>query len=138
MPVWNPDLPPVAAPGGRARDRESAAAVRRGGLHVSSLCRGGPLRRPAGLGQDRFTSELGELGKRSGDPGLLRAEVHQHGEVALDADDLAEAVTVMRHLVMQRILLNRPGRWAIVEGAAGQITPGRGAGSTHHSHYAAR
>ncbi len=173
-----------------------AAAVRRSGLHVSSLCRGGffthaqPGARRATLadnliaveeaaaleadvlilasgglvagtrdivlarrmiadaisrcpGADRrlgppdASSELGELGERSRDPGLLRAEVDEDGDIVLDADNPAEAVAVVRHLVVHRVLLNRLGRGTIIEGTAGQITPGEGAGRVHHFYYAA-
>src|SRR5712691_4897297 len=95
-----------------------------------------PRRRPR-PGPPDASSELGELGERSGDPGLLRAEVDEDGDVVLDADDPAEAVAVVRHLVVHRVLLDRLGRGTIIEGTAGQITPGRGAGRVHHFHYAA-
>jgi hypothetical protein len=82
------------------------------------------------------TSELGQLGERSRDPGLLRAEIHQHGDVGLDSNDHAETVAVMRHLVIHGVLLDWPGRRPVIEGAAGQITPVHGAGRIHHLYYA--
>jgi len=42
--------------------------------------------------------QLGELGAREQDPPLMRAEVHKHG-VVLRAEDDAEPVLVVRHLV---------------------------------------
>src|SRR6266536_1509225 len=120
-----------------------AAAVRRSGLHVSSLCRGGffthaqPGARRATLADNLIAVE--EAAALEADVLILASGglVAGTGDIVLDADNPAEAVAVVRHLVVHRVLLNRLGRGTIIEGTAGQITPGEGAGRVHHFYYAA-
>src|ERR1022692_405709 len=100
-----------------------------------------PLTRP-GSGTTAYKmcfadwSELGQLGVWRGDPGLLRAEVDEHSDVLLDADDHSEAVLVVRHLIVHRVLLKRRRGGRRVERAAGKVAPGSGAGWFHSLQYA--
>jgi len=70
---------------------------------------------------------LAELGARQRDPPLLRAEVHEHG-VVFQAQDDAEPVCVVRHLIMDGERLAQAYRRPGIERAAGQVAPGRAAG----------
>src|SRR5215469_7029576 len=79
--------------------------------------------------------QLGELGARQRDAPLMRAEVHDHG-VVFHAEDDAEPVLVVRHLIVDGERLDR-ARWSRgVERAAGQVAPGRAAGCLHSYHHA--
>src|SRR5690348_7279603 len=79
--------------------------------------------------------QLGELGARERDPPLLRAEVHQHGLV-FHAEDDAEPVLIVGHLIVDVERLGRGRRRRGRERAAGQMAPGRGAGCVHSYHHA--
>src|SRR5215471_1438498 len=81
-------------------------------------------------------SQLGQLGARDGDPQPLRAEVHEHGDVVFHAEDDAEAVFVVRHLIVHGERLGRwRGSWCL-ERTARQVAPGFGAGWLHRYHHA--
>ena len=80
-------------------------------------------------------SQLGELGARERDPPVIRAEVHKHG-VVFHAEDDAEPVLVVGHLIADGERLGRGRRGRGVERAAGQVAPGRGAGSLHSYYHA--
>lgn len=58
-------------------------------------------------------------------------EIDEHGNLVLDANDPAEAVLVMRHLVLHREGLNGADDNRDVEGASWQVAPGSGAGCLH-------
>ena len=82
-------------------------------------------------------SELGQTRAWHRDPYPARAEVDDQGRgVILDADDPAEAVLIVRHLVLLRELLGRRSGRRGREGAGGQMAPGCGAGRFHHYQYA--
>ncbi len=51
-------------------------------------------------------SEFHQLGARHHKPHAARTEVHGQGNVLLDADDPAEAVGIVVHLIPQRELLS--------------------------------
>src|SRR5215472_3632175 len=85
---------------------------------------------------ERRASQLEQLGAREGDARLVRAEIHEHGRLALHADDHAKAVLVVRHLIAQGIVLNRRRGFGDVEGACWQRPPLRGAGWLHRLQYA--
>jgi hypothetical protein len=76
--------------------------------------------------------ELGHLGVGRSDPFLLSAEVDQDRDFVLDTDDYAKSVPVVRHLIVQRVLLDRPDYGWCVERTSWQVAPGRGAGRFHH------
>jgi hypothetical protein len=78
----------------------------------------------------RCESELGELGARRHDPHLTRTELDDQGGVPLDADDPAQAVLIVSHLVLLGELLCRRGGRGL-EGTCGQVAPGPGAGRFH-------
>jgi len=79
--------------------------------------------------------KLGELGARERNPPLIRAEVHEYGLV-FHAEDDAEPVLVMCHLIACREPLGWGRRSRCVERAARQVAPGRGAGCLHSYHHA--
>jgi hypothetical protein len=82
-------------------------------------------------------SELGQTRAWHRDPYPARAEIDdQGGGVILDADDPAEAVLIVCHLVLLRELLGRRSGRRGREGAGGQMAPGCGAGRFHHHQYA--
>ncbi len=82
-------------------------------------------------------SELGQTRAWHRDPYPARAEIDdQGGGVILDADDPAEAVLIVCHLVLLRELLGRRSGRRGREGAGGQMAPGGGAGRFHHYQYA--
>lgn len=83
-------------------------------------------------------SELGQLGAGCRDAHSLRTEVDDQGGVILNAHDPAEAVPVVSHLVLHGELLGRRGGGRGLEGACGQVAPGRGVGRLHHFQYAPR
>jgi hypothetical protein len=66
----------------------------------------------------------------------LRTKVDDQGGFIFDADDPAEAVLVVSHLVLHGELLRR--RWVRrgLEGTCGQEAPGPGAGRLHYVQYA--
>jgi hypothetical protein len=66
---------------------------------------------------------------------LIWAEVHEHG-VVFHAEDDAEPVCVVRHLIMDGERLGRARRGRGVERAAGQGAPDRAAGCLHSYHHA--
>src|SRR5262249_29279185 len=113
-----PTVPPrrLAAPGGTERGGITMACRR---AHAPG-CR---------------MLQLAELGAREEDPPLIRAEVHKHGVVFYVEDD-AEPVLVVGHLIVDGERLGRAHRSWRVERAAGQVAPGRGAGSLHSYHHA--
>src|SRR5258708_17708606 len=79
----------------------------------------------------RPISELGQLGVGCRDPLPLSAEVDEHGDLVLDTDDHAKSIPIVRYLVVQGILFDRPDHGRRVERASGQVAPGRGAGWFH-------
>ena len=80
-------------------------------------------------------SEFGQLGARQHDPHTARTEIHGQGGVRLDADDPAEAVGIVDHLIPHGELLGRRSRGRRAEGTGGQEAPGRSAGWLHHYQY---
>ena len=81
-------------------------------------------------------SELGQLRAWRRDPHPARAEIDDQGGVILDADDPAEAVLIVCHLVLNGELLGRRSERRDPEGTCGQEAPGGGAGRFHHYQYA--
>jgi len=81
-------------------------------------------------------SELGQLRARHRDPYAARAEINDQGGVILDADDPAEAVLIVCHLVLNGEVLGRGNERRDPEGTCGQEAPGGGAGRFHHYQYA--
>jgi hypothetical protein len=77
-------------------------------------------------------SELGQLGIGRRDPFLLGAEVDEDSDLVLDPDDHAEPIPVMRHLIMQVVVLDVPD-WLrdVVERTSGEIAPSGGASCLH-------
>ena len=108
--------------------------------------------RPAGSGSARAwgrgtaarrmpptASELGQFRAWHRDPHPARAEIDdQGGGVILDTDDPAEAMRIVRYLVMLRELLGRRSGRSGAEGTRWQDAPGGGAGRFHHYQYAPR
>ncbi len=89
------------------------------------------------LGAERLASEPHQLGAGRLDPELVRAEIDQHGALAFDTDDSAEAVLVVGYLVAHRVALGgRGGRFCNLEGATWQLAPGPGAKRSHYLQYA--
>ena len=83
-----------------------------------------------------MASELGQLRAWRRDPYPARAEIDDQGGVILDADDPAEAVLIVCHLVLNGEVLRRRSERRGPEGTCGQEAPGRGAGRFHHYQYA--
>ena len=81
-------------------------------------------------------SELGQLGAWRRDPHPARTEIDDHDGVILDADDTAEAVLIVCHLVLHGELLGRRSEGRDAEGTCGQEGPGSGDGVFHHDQYA--
>src|SRR5882757_10173193 len=81
-------------------------------------------------------SELGQLRAWRRDPYQARAEIDDQGGVILDADDPAEAVLIVCHLVLDGEVLGRGKDRRGREGTRGQEAPGGGAGRFHHYQYA--
>ena len=81
-------------------------------------------------------SELGQLRAWHRDPYQARAEIDDQGGVILDADDPAEAVLIVCHLVLDGEVLGRGKDRRGREGTRGQEAPGGGAGRFHHYQYA--
>jgi hypothetical protein len=81
-------------------------------------------------------SEPGQLRAWHRDPHSARAEIDDQSGVILDADDPAEAVLIVCHLVLLRELLSRRSGRRGAEGTCGQEAPGGGAGRFHHYQYA--
>lgn len=81
-------------------------------------------------------SELGELGERAGDAHARVAEVHDHCDSALDVDDSAEAVPVVKHALVLGERLDRRGlcRWS--EGTRCEMTSVSGGSALHALEYA--
>src|SRR2546423_14418776 len=65
----------------------------------------------------------------------MRAEVHEHG-VVFHAEDGAEPVSVVCHLIVDGERLGRTHRSWGLERAAGQAAPGCGACGLHGYHHA--
>jgi hypothetical protein len=80
--------------------------------------------------------ELGQLRAWHRDPYPARAEIDDQGGVILDADDPAEAVLIVCHLVLNGEVLGRGNERRGREGTGGQEAPGGGAGRFHHLQYA--
>jgi hypothetical protein len=68
-----------------------------------------------------FLLQLGHLRVRTQDPHLRRAEIHEHGDSVLDADNPAETVHVVGDLVADGEVLGRGGDRGF-EGTGGQVT----------------
>ena len=83
-------------------------------------------------------SELGQLRAWHRDPYQARAEIDDQGGVILDADDPAEAVLIVCHLVLNGEVLGRGKDRRGPEGTRGQEAPGGGAGRFHQYKYAPR
>src|SRR6266852_543841 len=119
-------------------------AIPNTGAYISTVPRTTPQRQGPGIGargsagaaSEMAASELGQLGERPHDPHLTRAEADNQGGVILHEDDPAQAVPVVRHLVVHGELLNRGIRGHGVEGTTGQEASGRGAGRLHYHQYA--
>jgi hypothetical protein len=91
------------------------------------------VRTPAG---PSAASELGQLGAWRRDPHPARTEIDDQDGVILDADDPAEAVLIVCHLVLHGELLGWRGEGRSAEGTCGQEGPGSGAGVFHYDQYA--
>ena len=91
------------------------------------------VRTPAG---PSAASELGQLGAWRRDPHPARTEIDDQDGVILDADDPAEAVLIVCHLVLHGELLGRRSEGRGAEGTCGQAGPGSGARMFHHDQYA--
>jgi hypothetical protein len=98
--------------------------------------RGVPRQRRAVRRVSLAVSEFGQLGARRHDPRTARTEIDDQCGVNLDADDPAEAVRIVGHLIPHGELLGRRGRGWGAEGASREEAPGRGAGWLHHYQYA--
>src|SRR5208282_4946124 len=110
--------PSALRSGGRAVGRKLIAGrPERAGAGGAAVPDG--TRRGNGAGNGD-ASELGQLGVRRDDSFLLGAEVDEDGDFFLDADDHAEPVLVVRHLIMQGVMLDVPD-WHrdVVERASG-------------------
>ena len=84
-------------------------------------------------------SELGQTRAWHRDPYPARAEIDDQGSgVILDADDPAEAVLIVCHLVLLREQLGRRSGRLGAKGTRGQEAPGGGAGRFHQYQYALR
>src|SRR5215472_1464827 len=83
-------------------------------------------------------SELGQLGAWRRDPHPARTEIDDQDGVILDADDPAEAVLIVCHLVAHGELLGRRSKGRDAEGTCRQEGPGSGAGMLHHHQCAPR
>jgi Helix-turn-helix domain len=106
--------------------RQHLGARRQRFAACSAVSRAWPLARPG-----RF-SELEELRVRRCDPLLAGAEIDEHGDLVLNADDHAEAVRVVAHPVLYGELFQGRGRARRhIEGTSGQETPGGGARRLH-------
>jgi hypothetical protein len=81
-------------------------------------------------------SELAQLGAWRRDPHPARTEIDKQDGVILDADDPAEAVFVVCHLVQDDELLGRRSEGRDAEGTCGQERPDSGARMFHHYQYA--
>ena len=81
-------------------------------------------------------SELGQLGAWRRDPHPARTEIDDQDGVILDADDPAEAVLIVCHLILHGELLGRRSEGRGAEGTCGQKRPGSGARMFHHDQYA--
>ncbi len=79
-------------------------------------------------------SELGQLGAWRRDPHPPRTEIDDQGGVILDADDPAEAVLIVCHLVAHGELLGRRSEGRRAEGTCRQEGPGTG--TFHYHQYA--
>jgi len=91
------------------------------------------VRTPAG---PPAASELSQLGAWRRDLHPARTEIDDQDGVLLDADDPAEAVLVVCHLVLHGELLGRRSEGRGAEGTCGQEGPASGAGVFHHDQYA--
>ena len=81
-------------------------------------------------------SELGQLGAWRRHPHPARTEIDDQDGVILDADDPAEAVLIVCHLVLHGELLGRRSEGRGAEGTCGQERPGSRARKFHHDQYA--
>ena len=81
-------------------------------------------------------SELGQLGAWRHDLHPARTEIDDEDGVILDADDPAEAVLIVCHLILHGELLGRRSEGRDAERACGQEGPDSGAGVFHHDQYA--
>jgi hypothetical protein len=80
-------------------------------------------------------SQLEELGARERYAHPMRAEVHEHGGLALDIDDAAEAVLVVSHQITPLIYLGRFLDDGDIEGTIRQVSsPGACARWFHFIH----
>lgn len=91
------------------------------------------VRTPAG---PSAASELGQLGAWRRDLHPARAEIDDQDGVSLDADDPAEAVLIVCHLVLHGELLGRRSEGRGAEGTCGQEGPGCGVRMFHQDQYA--
>jgi hypothetical protein len=89
--------------------------------------------RPAG---PSAASELGQLGAWRRDAHPARTEIDDQDGVILDADDPAETVLIVCHLVQHGELLGRRSEGRDAEGTCGQEGPDSGARMFHHYQYA--
>ena len=90
-------------------------------------------RTPAG---PSAASELSQLGAWRRDLHPARTEIDDQDGVVLDADDPAEAVLIVCHLVVRGELLGRRSEGRGAEGTGWQEGPASGAGGFHHDQYA--
>jgi len=86
-------------------------------------------------GAPSAVSEPGQLGEGRQDPYLTRTEIDDQDSVILHADDPAEAVLIVSHLVLHGELADSRS-YGRGEGTCGQVAPGRGAGRLHYYQYA--
>src|SRR6516164_96706 len=91
------------------------------------------VRTPAG---PSAASELSQLCAWRRDLHPARTEIDDQDGVLLDADDPAEAVLIVCHLVLHGELLGRRNEGRGAEGTCGQEGPASVAGVFHHDQYA--
>jgi hypothetical protein len=77
-------------------------------------------------------SELGQLGAWHRDLHPARTEIDDQDGVILDADDPAQAVLIVCHLILHGELLGRRSEGRGAEGTCGQEGPASGARMFHH------
>ena len=92
-----------------------------------------PVQTPAG---PSAASELAQLGAWRRDPHPARTEIDDQDGVILNADNPAEAVLIVCHLVQHGELLGRRSEGRDAEGTCGQERPDSGARMFHHHQYA--
>jgi hypothetical protein len=83
-------------------------------------------------------SQLEELGARKRYSHSMRAEVHEHGGLALDINNGAKAVLVVRHQITQLVYLGRFFDDGDIEGTTRQVPSPRAGARWFHSNHTTR